>query len=245
MILCNYTVSLHFWSIVLSLDFTDFKDAVEKKHGIANKTKLAPCLNSIEERRKFSRYHYMTAINAIDRVLKDKNDEIELIDLILDINHEDRDAFEECKFIACANIIACIQSIHSISDILSHVIYYSLNLKNAKYDSDISLNKILKWLKCTEFQYLVSLLEELTNNTNYNYLSALVNYSKHCSVISTNFNVNLKKQGNEMKELKFITFNSKGVCYLSHLAPDFLTEEFHRQIKLINETLNELNRSVT
>lgn len=231
------------WEIELNLDLACLKSAVKKKHGWEIEKKLAPSLNSIEERKEFSRYHFITAINAIDKVLKDKDDEMDLIDLMLNINHEESADFEECKFVAWANIIACIQSIHSVSDILSHVIYYSLNLKNARYESEISLNNIFIWLKGSEFKNLLSLLEELVNNSNYNYLSALVNYSKHCSVVGANFNVNLRKQGHEMKELKFTAFNYKRVCYLSHLAPDFLTEEFGRQIRLINEILNQLNQS--
>lgn len=226
----------------MSWDLSELKKNVQKSYGSEQSSKLTPCLNSIVERQEFSRYHYHQAKDTFEKALHDKTDSESLIDLVLMKNSKEGEEFEESKFITRANILSCIQNIHSVSDILSHVIYYSLDLKNAKNEYQISLSNVFKWIEQEEqYKSLAGFIESLIEHKDYKYLSAIVNHSKHRSIVEAYFNVNLRKQGKDMQEIKFREFVFRKKSYSSRHAFEFLTKEFDRESELVVKIGNKLN----
>lgn len=226
-------------------DLNVLKQAVISLYGADYLTELTFCLNSIVERLEFCRYHFWESKDALDSFLHDKTDDKSLIRLILSNNTDVRGNFDECKFKAKAHIISLTQHLHSLSDILGHVIYYSFNLKKATKEREIYLTNVLKWLKAdNSYLPVVDLLNNLTINDNYTYLNAVVNHSKHRSIIEPCFNVNLQKTGKDMQEMKFIPFSYNNISYPTQNAFSFLESEFNRESQLIIEIGNEINRSL-
>lgn len=222
----------------MNWDLGALKQAIEKSYGKEHLAKLSPSLNSIFERQEFSRFHFHESKDALEKILHDKTTQASLLNIIFTKDSE----FDECKFRARAHIISCIQNMHCVSDTLSHVIYYSLNLTNAKNESEISLSKVNDWLKSEKkFTSLSRMLESLMNHEDYKYLTALTNHSKHRSIISPNFNVNLRNNGKDMQEMKFREFEYRKKNYSSRNTYDFLESEFNRESNLIINIGNEIN----
>ena len=229
----------------MSWDLNVLRQTIEQLYGAEHLAKLSPCLNSIVERQEFSRFYYHESKETLEKILYDKTDQASLLRLVLPFDSEEREIFEDCKFIARAHILSCIQNMHSMSDILGHVIYYSLNIGKAKKESDISLKCVNDWINgdC-ELDFLKVTLDEFTKHNDYEYLSALVNHSKHRSIIEPYFNVNLLKKGRDMQEIRFRGFKFKGMEYPSRIVHEFLGSEIDRESILVIKIGNEVNRIV-
>jgi len=229
----------------MNWNIKELKSKVLKTHGKPSYITLSPSLNSLIERQDFTRYHYHEAKNILEKYMNEINTAEEIFQLVFSDPGSETEKFETDRLRARAHITGCIQSLHSVSDIFSHVIYYSLNLKHAKNERDITLYNVKKWLDQEKNHHeLKNSLEKLTDHQNYKYLTAISNYSKHRSIISINFQLNLKKSGKEMKELVFPPFTYNGKRYPSMPAYEFLTSEFDRESKLIIEAGFKLNQLI-
>lgn len=230
----------------MNWNIKELKDKVLKTHGKPSYLALSPSLNSLIERQEFTRYHYHEAKDVLEKHMSEVSTEKEIFQLAFSDPCLRTDQFEIDRLRARAHITGCIQSLHSVSDIFSHVIYHSLNLTDAKRECDITLHKVKIWLsKKNHYNEIKNSLDKLTDHQDYKYLTAISNYSKHRSIISINFQFNLKKTGKEMKELIFPPFTYDGKSYPSTPAYEFLTSEFDRESKLIIEAGIKLNRLIT
>jgi hypothetical protein len=229
----------------MSWDLNILRQEVVKQYGQEQLDKLDPCLNSIAERLAFSRLYFQKSKVALDKDLHDKTDKASLFKLVLPYESEERKEFEECKFIARAHILSCIQNIHCTTDILSHVIYYSLKLDNASKERDINLKNVKHWLRGDiECDSLRKMIDELISHDDYKYLVALVNHSKHRSIIEPYFNVNLRKQGRDMQEMRFRRFSFNRKEHPSRHVFKFIESEYERESSQIINIGNEINRIV-
>lgn len=175
--------------------------------------------------------------------MDDSYPEMELFRLALTGSGSQREELEDNKFRARAHIVGCVQSLHSISDILAHVIYYAFDLGLAKKDRDISLGKVQRWLGANQnFKKIKEYLDLLVNHDDYDYLCALANYSKHRSIVSLSLNFNLRRSGSEMKELVFPSFTYDEQCFRARSVNDFLESEFNRETRLVFEIGNAINQ---
>ncbi len=227
------------------MGFRGSKKTAGKLYAPDHMQKLSLSLNSIFDRIEFCRFHFHESKVALDKVLHDKTDQASLISLILHFDSKVHEEFEDCKFRARAHIISCIQSLHSVSDILSQVIYYALDIKKAKTESEITLKKNYKWINSTGgFDVLSNMLGTLIYHDDYNYLCAVVNHSKHRSIVEPYFNVNLHKQGKNIQEMRFRNFEFDGKEYPSRLVETFIESEFNRESNLVINIGNEVNRIV-
>lgn len=226
-------------------DLEILKQAVGELYGDDRVSKLTSSLNSIVERQEFSRFYFYESKEALEKVLFDKNDAKSLMKLVFTHGHENREDFDECIFKAKAHIISFVQNLHSVSDILSHVVYYSLNLTQAKNESQISIKQVKGWLKSfVEYGGLGNMIQSLIDHEGFEYLEALVNHSKHRSIVEPFFNINLREQGENMKEMKFRDFTYREKKHPARLVYDFLESEFDRQSELVVNIGNEINRLV-
>lgn len=224
-------------------DLKELKESVLRLHGKSAHSKLSPCLSSIAERQDFARYHYHEAKDLLDSYMGESYPEIDLFRLAFSGDGPDNEQLEDNKFRARAHIVGCVQSIHSVSDILGHAVYYSLNLSEAKQDRDISLSKVRKWVGANgQYHAIKNGIDELISHQDYEYLSALANHSKHRSIVSLNFNFNLRQTDAGMKELVFPSFRYGQTCYRATPAYPFLESEFNRQSRLVVEVGNKINR---
>lgn len=223
------------------MDIIKIKKKVKEKHGDTAHQHFSTCLNSLFERLEFARYHFYEAKYAITSYQDDSITDDQIFDLVLSKDAENQDQYEYDRLRARANITAFIQSLHSVSDILSHVIYYGLNLNNAKSKEHIiSLKNIMNWTQGSH-QELYDLLAILTNHDDYQYLEALNNHSKHRSIISTGIIFSLTGKPHEVK---LPSFSHKHEHYEERLAYPILSSEFNRQGKLFFKIIKKLDMTI-
>lgn len=114
-----------------------------------------------------------------------------------------------------------------------------------KHTPSLVYKAYIAWLdECESQKSLVIMLRDLTGHEGYSYLNAIVNHSKHKSLISPSFRFNLGDKGKEKKELILPAFRYGNKSYQPRLAYEFLTSEFDRQSDFVIKIGNEINRVV-
>jgi hypothetical protein len=112
----------------------ELKTDVNALYGSQQRERLAIVLNSIAARQLHARFHFQESKRLINESLECRDEQSVLADLILGADPEAYQKFTTFRMYAEAHVIACVQSLHSISDILGHAIYFALgwNLPGSK-----------------------------------------------------------------------------------------------------------------
>ncbi len=188
------------------LDLT--RRLVEAKFGQAQLELARPCLKSVCDRQDYARYHYQEVNRLVDQFAEKYLNDKPLL-WVLGANTNEQWAFEELMTQLGAHTIACIQSIHSIPDILAHAFYFSLRLNQVTVldESKINANSVRKLLEQDpKFQDLVRALKQLTTEGQYKHLRALCNHSKHRSIIQPLLNEDWTGTRANRHEVRFSSF---------------------------------------
>lgn len=234
----------------MSWDVKALKRDVGLAHGLRQVEKLKPCLNSITDRLGYAEYHFSEFHRLLGIYQEGTRTEPEVIADLFRRGEDGPSEFQLSRSQAGAHVVAFLQSIHSLSDIFSHVIYYALAMN--KIDSlrlaprRISLRSVTRRLE-TERRYgtLSTTTEALIDNTDYQYLEAIVNHSKHRSVVRTGYTVKLIRGVEERWHgLEFKEFEYDGTAYPRRWVDEYLKGEYDRQVPLIVQMGNKLNRLV-
>lgn len=232
----------------MSWNLTELKENANKLYGPARKELINDSARSIIERQNYAHYHFDEASSQFNVFFENRKSLRESVDLVFRRDGSGLADFDCLMLGIQAHILGFMQSLHSVSDILSHVIYYSLDLQSTEPKlplSRLTIHTLLSVIKRKfEYDYLSVLIEELSKSGEYQYLADLVNHSKHRGVIAPFFNVNLENTEGEHHEIKFSGFNFGDKKYAPRLVFEFVEAEFNRQCQLIIDIGNELNRLV-
>jgi hypothetical protein len=149
--------------------------------------------------------------------------------------------FDEACFKAEAHIISFAQSLHSIADILAHVLLYSFKLDSSiKNERDINLYKVCDMLKRGDIEpRMVEKLENCQFSNEFRYLNGFVNVAKHRSLVPSNYSVDFFKEQYDI-QIQGFDYNEKN--YPIKWAHDFTARDFEQLLHLIQQisiTLNE------
>lgn len=225
-------------------DLKILRQKVKTVHGEKQLQKLDPCLNSIAERHLFAQFHFDQAEEAIISYLDGNMGDKDLLLMMLSPEERERHNFNDNRWKAKAHIHACLQNMHCIADTMGHVVYFSLALNDAKKESDISIKNVRNWIKKkSKYNVLTASIEELITNDDYAYLEAIVNHSKHRSIIDLNLVLSfIPEEPSPTLESK--PFAHKGKGYDKRPIREYLKDEFYRQGKLIVSIGNEINSLV-
>lgn len=225
-------------------DLKDLRDQIERLFGQMQREAISPSLNTIVERRTFARYHYGEA----KRLLADAiaaHDDISLVGLILGAYDKEPGEFEWTRIQASAHINACVHSMHAIADILGQVIYLGLGMNRAPATElgtrHTTIFSVRDKLPPGAIRNLVS---DLLDHPNFVYLCALNNNSKHRSIVSLPYSVDMTGEDEEGHGLKFAAFHYEYVDHASRWVRPFLQEEYQRQEGLIMQIGNALNEQL-
>ena len=144
-----------------------------------------------------------------------------------------------------AHIISLLRQMHSIPDLLAHVIYYcfGFNLDNKTHlaANKVSLHNVKKILgNRSTYSELIELLNLLTGNDDYRYLKDLGNYTKHRANVVPKLSYSMEHKGEQVYKFTFEAFES----YPEVSAIDFLNREYNRQSERIIAIGNKLNELV-
>jgi len=196
---------------------------------IADKIDMA--IDSLHDREDFTKYYYNIYIENI----KNFKSILQLI------------SKKEGEIAIKANLISCMQNLHILHDVLSYIISLSLDMKIE--DKDITFYKLKKHLEMKnkqEYKTLISYIDELSKKSDYKYLNANVNHSKHRYHIDLDISIDMKEYPPKLYSL-FRSFDYHSlekkntvIHYPEMDASLFLIREYNRETELIIKIENEL-----
>jgi hypothetical protein len=228
------------------------EDDIEILFGKDQLKLLSPCLETIEEKEFYATYH----LNEVERLINEELKKIALDNAKLTEISYDEDSKESKNAHLVikksgAHIIACLQSLHSLADVLAHVIYYALNMDNvAKTKMDtrrINAYSVLEKLDLVGNANLIKTnYDSLIKDDEFVYLSANVNRSKHRSIIKRKFWINMDPNKEySANSLEFYKFEFNGKPHAQRRVVEFIKNEHSRIDTLVNEIGNEINKYVS
>jgi hypothetical protein len=230
----------------MTWNLSQLRDDVATQHGEAQRDQLAPSLNSIVDRQTYARFHFQEAARILKELLEDRDDRSVLIDIVFGADREAHHEFANSRKFAEAHITACLQSLHSLSDILAHTIYYALGLNlddvTKLHPNRIYLHVVKPLLPAGKMS---TLIQELVEHADYRYLADIVNHSKHRSVVQTPYTVDVTGTATPPHGLKFAAFTYGSRAYPARWVASFVESEYNRHSDLITrigELLNDLVR---
>jgi len=217
---------------------------VERLFGQLQREALSPCLNTIAERRAFARYHFSEARGILRDALGEQ-DTPYLVPRIFGAYDQEKGSFERERFHASAHVNSCVHAMHSLPDIVGGVIYLSLGMNRSTATElparSVNAHSIKDALGPGR---LKSLLETWISHSNFVYLAALNNQSKHRSIVPMPYSIDMTGTDPEKHGLKFAAFFYDGTDYEARWARPFLVEEYQRQESLVLRIGHELNAVV-
>lgn len=205
------------------------REDVKQVFGSDQERLLAPCLQSVDERRAFARYHHAETRRLLETVTTDRT-QFEMVAWMLDSESPETTGFQSVRFHASAHVHACVQSMHALADILGHAVYYGLGMNldpNIKLDArSVNMRTVRDRLPAGAIR---DHLTQLVDDAGFKYLAALVNHSKHRSLIAIPFSVDLSGEDAQPHGLKFGRFEFDGVNYPEQWVTPALRQEYDRQ----------------
>lgn len=203
-----------------SWNIKELRELIERKHGSLQLEKLAPHLDSVSWKTVLANYHLYTAKDAFEHFFDNEEEEyVKAVELLISTG-EEASSFKEAKLISEANIIAYAQSMHSIADILSHVIFHTFRINEIK-ESDISIKEVNKTLPQGQLKSKVTRLLGLKE---FCYLDAFVNITKHVSLVFSNYHVDLREKSEKEHGVRFNAFSYKNRQFNEKWSDKFLKE---------------------
>ena len=219
----------------MSWDVAALRKMVRARFGAEQEALLAPCTKSIQDRFRFARYHFNEAKKLLENHLGD--DHSTAFTLEFGPTSDEQESYLQAKCHARAHVTACLQNIHALSDTMGHVLCFALGLNRGSEglrEREISMRSILQRLSqmpdgCT----LVNLLNVLMHSGDYQYLSAVVNHSKHRSLVDPVVTHFVEPTGNGPWDLQLSAFCRDKKRYSVRSLASFLRPEYERQSRLI------------
>lgn len=208
-------------------------DQVLQKHGKAQADLLKPFLISFIWKLFISRYHAEESKAIIGELISQpvKDQYIESVKLILEqaSGTDKGQKFALAQFQSEAHMIAYAQSLHSIADILSQIIYYSLNLdKNLKKpikERTRYLGNVNEGIKC-KYNKLYLEVNHLLKSDKFRYLKAYVNTTKHRSLIFAKYYIDFVENIDPIYGLKIGEFRYDDKHYKAKWSREFMEDDY-------------------
>lgn len=226
-------------------DFRPLREDLTRLYGRQHARQLQPFLDSIHDRRAFARYHFGEARDLIEQATGGKPDE-EIFATMMFAADTDSDDFELARFKAAANIVACVQSMHALTDTLAQVIYLGCGLNmdpaTSLKERQISIHSVADRIPAGT---LKTLIRELITDPGFVYLAALNNHSKHRSIVDVRYSMDLSTASDKVHGLEFSAFAYGEEIYPQKWAMPTLIDEYARQEALIMAIGNEVNSLVS
>lgn len=201
----------------MNWDLNETKRLILSLHGEEQLHLAWPSLQSLAERQLYAKFHYQEAGKLFTDFTKKKLINSSMIEIIFGNNEESLDNFQQTiKFIG-AHLTACIQSIHSVPDILSYAIYYSLALnknEHALVEEKIALHSVRNAVsKLKNAECLEALLRIWSEDKSLKHISGLANVSKHRSIVRPSLGERYKQGEEPTHEILLGSFTYRRKAY--------------------------------
>lgn len=224
-----------------------FKELVRSLYGHEQLEKVKIPLNSLFWKLMLSGYHSEEFKKIYRSYLSGKREEYveATIQVFLAASgSEEAKKFNEARIFSEAHVIAYAQALHSTADILSQIIYHGLDLEHKLthplVHSHISLNKVYnKMIHEGVAVNVTDVIGDLKESSEFCYLEAYVNTTKHRSLVDTTHRVSFqtKRYGIVIRPFEF-----KGDKFPQKWADDFVNQDFEEMQKRLITIGNEMNQ---
>ena len=222
-------------------------ELIEKRFGADQRDKARKCSNSVNQRLRYAHFHYHSIQDDVMRFQNSLCDGRLALDVAFGANMEDKQ--EWCHFMdrVGAHVLACVQSIHSIEDLLASLVFRALDLRSKSGgvvdDHGLSYRLTVDRLcKVSRFVNIRMLLEGLHANTAFKQIDALSNKAKHSSIVRPLLNEDLTGGRIDRFEVRFEAFERRGCVTDSMLIDDVLAPAYDFASETVVNTGNELHR---
>jgi hypothetical protein len=219
-------------------DLGALRDHVQRLFGDDQRRIVSSCIRSVVDRREFTRHHYNEAMRAIAAKIEGRPD-YEIMAAMLGAYDKETGSFEDARFAAYLNIVACVHNMRAVADNLVHLVYFAtgMNLDNATRieERSISWYKVKDKLPASE---LVEDLKILHSHDDFRYLVALDNHCKHRGIVDVGFSVS---EVEATQGMRINAFSYEGTNYPQRWVRPLLIAEYQRQETQIMLAGNHLN----
>ena len=183
------------------------------------------------------KYHYREVERLVGTDLEDADSNDFLANYVFPSNTPEYQKFHHRRIEAEANLLAFLQCVHATEDTLGHVIYFAMNFDQLE-SHRISIHAAHKLLVDGPLKTEV---QAMFDNADLRYVAALVNHSKHRSVIGAPISVSFIED-EQPHGLKFEGFTYRETWYPQRWAIPFLKTSFdaiQRHMLRIGSALNQ------
>jgi hypothetical protein len=204
-----------------------------------------PSIKSVSDRLDYARYHYQEAMRLIAQFASKYLMHQPLLALVFSNDEEERLDFEELMTQLGAHTIACVQSVHTLPDILGNLLYFSLGLNrnSGLKEQNISAAAVEKLLqRNSQYSALADALKQLTDQGSFSHLAALANHSKHRSIVQPQLNEDHTGLRKDRHEVRFSSFTYKGRVYPEVSVKELLGPEYGRCSEIVIQAGRDLNQ---
>lgn len=223
---------------------TKTRSLIERAFGPGQLALARPSLKSVIDRQEYARYHYQEVMDLVSSFAAEHLTDRLLFDVALG-QDESRIAFETLMTKLGAHVIACVQCIHSIPDILAHTFYYSLGLNQQRQQLDeraISVDSVGRLLGANpKYSDLAASLRSLSSEGQARHVAALANHGKHRSIVQPLLNEDLTGERADRHEVRFASFRYRDVLYPEITVSNLLEPEYARSSRVTIEAGEKLN----
>lgn len=217
-----------------SWNLEESKELIVRAYGKTQLDLVEQSMNSMGLRQNFATYHYQEYRNIYDE-FQTKLTATKTW-TVADLEESN---ILEVKI--AANILACLQNLHTIHDTLGQVIRYVFDLKFN--NENIYLSNIKDELKnLVSYKDLFGLLKELIENEDYKYLNSFMNKSKHNALVLPYYQ---KSFIDRSEGVKIPAFMHKSDKYPEKNAEIFLVAVYTRESNLLVAIGQEINKLIT
>jgi hypothetical protein len=204
------------------------KDAVEQIRGKTTADELWLCLIAFNDRHFYAAYHYAEVLRLVKAGLGGREDaQSVLIDIVLGNDEAASSVFRTHRKQAWAHVLGCLHNLHVIADIMGHVIALSLGLK---VKGRISMYNVRKLVTDAP---MAGMLTSWLDHADFTYLDAVVNFSKHHSLVREQLAVDLTATREVPFGLKLSSFTHHGETFAERWVTDALPALYDRQSPLV------------
>jgi len=214
----------------------ELRELIEKHHGSDQLRKAAPHINSVDWKIRAASYHSYAASGAFSDLLSEQTQPPAVFKMMFS-NGEEASNFREARFVYETNVIACAQSMHSASDIISHVIVDSLALNDVD-EENLCLRAAQKLVPESKLKETITRVLGLVS---FRYLQDFVNTSKHVQLVDSQYTLDLTGNEDIPHGVKFKAFECKGRTHPTKWGDDLLKEMRQLSIEYvqIGSSINE------
>lgn len=223
-------------------DIKQTRELVQQRFGPDQLDLARPSLQSLVDRQEYARYH-CDEINALFASFQAKR--LNKPSSLLAASDEDDWNLDEFVMRSGAHGVACLQCLHSLTDMLAHAIYHSLGMNLAPTplrERDIGIASVLAMLRPVPvLEPIFTKVSRFVESSGYRHVAAAAHVSQHRSVVRSSVHEDWTNTNAETYSVRFMTFRYAGKPYPSLSIQDALQPVCDASAVLVGEVGNAVN----